>query len=115
MSKSTIAETHTNKPRTFRLPVKGEAVDFTSLGLNKRDLEVLSLHYYDGYSLREIGDMYGIVKQSVKNRIDKCKRIFEKAGMPSPKHLSQPKITGSTISMDPAVMDSWCEDRHAEQ
>jgi hypothetical protein len=88
---------------------QGRGVTDLKTILNEIDLSVLALHFYDGFSLREIGQMYGIHKQSVKDRIDKCKRILTKNGIPLPKRLEQPKPTGPTVPIDPHTIDGWCE------
>jgi len=85
----------------------GNKLDFKKIGLSDIDLDVMALHYYDGWSYREIAEAYGIHKQSIADRINKCKRILKTNAVPCPKQLQRPNQGErvKVISLDPSHFD----------
>lgn len=78
---------------------------FAHLGLGQRDVEVMSLYYFEAWSLADIGNLFGIRKQSVSDRIDKCLRIFRRAGVPEPKRTRLPTLK-KKINLDGELLDA---------
>lgn len=79
---------------------------FSDMGLSDKDIEVMSLHYYEGFSYSEIGSFLGITKQSIKDRIHRVRRIFSENNIPEPTRMSEPLKIKNRFNFDPMALES---------
>ena len=91
-------------------------VDFEKLGLTKMDVEVLALHFYEGWSYREIAENYGTYKQLIANRINKCRKILQANAIPLPTQLKRPNSGERVkiVSIDPSHFDLFAYKQEIE-
>jgi hypothetical protein len=77
---------------------------FEDLGLSQRDIEVY-VYYAEGWSYADIGELYGVGKVTTKERIDRLKLIFKRAGLPVPTPPKRPKL-GRKINLSGDLLDA---------
>ena len=69
------------------------------VGLSDLDIEVMAWHFHDCRSLADIGELLGVDRSSVRDRINKCRRKLADAGLPVPQ-LPDRKPLGRRISLN---------------
>lgn len=99
-------------PETLPSAVRDERL--RPAGLNQTDMEVMALHFYDCRSYAEIGEMYHITKQSVKDRVFKCLRYLDQAGIPRPQQMRVKHDHPRQIPMNPQLLDRVFEQPEEE-
>lgn len=78
---------------------------FKALGLTDDDVAVLAMVLYDDLSYTEIGSRLGVTKQSVRDRVAKCQRLFARFHIPWPKPRYKRVEPPKMIYMDTAALD----------
>jgi hypothetical protein len=63
---------------------------FYEIGLSDLDVEVLAWVYHDGLSLAQIGELLGVDRSTVRDRLVRCHAAMTRAGLPLPQ---RPKRT----------------------
>lgn len=78
---------------------------FSTLRLSATDIEVLAWHFHDGMSLAQIGELLGVDRSSVRDRVNKCHRRLASAGVPQLKRPKRLKLR-KRINLSAELMDA---------